>query len=73
MLLKSLSFEGSSMDKIIELLQNHNYLSYFPHYEVTKQVTQLARTNEEHYNRILNIFFTCPLIKFNAPILNLLF
>ncbi len=37
MLLKSLSFESFSVDDVIYTFSCHNYLGYFPHYEVTKQ------------------------------------
>ena len=35
MLLKALSFEGEPHNSVVEVLQNHIYLSYFPSYEVT--------------------------------------
>lgn len=73
MLAKSLAFEGSSLDKVIEIYENHNYLSYFPHYQVTHRLITLARSNPEHYHALLNIFINSPLIKFNAEIVNLLF
>jgi hypothetical protein len=41
MMLKSLSFDGSSQDRIIELLENHNHLGYFPHYNVTKRIIEV--------------------------------
>jgi hypothetical protein len=37
MMVKALSFEGCSLDKVIEVLENHNHLGYFPHYNVTKR------------------------------------
>ena len=35
MLSKALTFEEESHDSIIDIFQNHIYLSYFPSYEVT--------------------------------------
>jgi hypothetical protein len=45
MMLKSLSFDGCSQDKIIELLENHNHLAYFPHYNVTKRIIEVLANN----------------------------
>jgi hypothetical protein len=69
MLLKSLSFEGCSIDKAIEIFENHNYLGYFPHYSVTSKLIELTKANLEHYHVLLNVFIQSPLIKFNDQIL----
>ena len=32
---KALTFEGEPLDPVLEVFNNHNYLSYFPSYETT--------------------------------------
>ena len=72
MLAKSLAFEGCSLDKVIEIYENHNYLSYFPHYSITHRLLTLVKSNPEHYHTLMNILINSPLIKFDAEIVGFL-
>lgn len=68
MMLKSLSFDGCSQDRIIELLENHNHLGYFPHYNVTKRIIEVLANDQQKFHKLLHIFINSPLIKFDANI-----
>lgn len=46
----------------MEVLKNHEYLGYFPHYEATLSVAQLAKKVQK-YNQFLEIIQNKPLIK----------
>ena len=70
MLEKAMSFPTCSLDKIVELYGNHNYLSYYPHYRITHKLISIAQNNQEIYQQLLKVLIQSPLVKFNADILN---
>jgi hypothetical protein len=73
MLLKSLSFDDFSVDEVLITLWNHNYYGYFPHYAVTKKaIERISAADDVSYQRLLDAFISCPLIKFNAEIVQVL-
>lgn len=65
MILKIVSFEGFAWPQLLELLNNHNYLGYFPSYKVTNTILELAQHNEESQQKLFAILMMNPLIKFN--------
>jgi hypothetical protein len=65
MLLKVMAFPNAPLQSIHTLLENHNYLGYFPHYAVTQQFLSLAATDQSLLLKTLNTLQHSPLIKFN--------
>ena len=70
MLSKALTFEGESQDSVIDIFQNHIYLSYFPSYKVTLTLINSVEKDEDTFKKLLQIFLESPLIKFNQEIVD---
>lgn len=70
MLSKALSFEGEAHDSVLEVFQNHNYLSYFPSYEVTNALINSTEQDEANLIKLMLVFMHSPLIKFNQQIVD---
>lgn len=68
MILKALSFPSPNLDSAIQIFENHNYLGYFPHYNVTAQLLKSATADEKAFHKLLEVLIANPLIKFDANI-----
>ena len=68
MLEKAMSFEDASLDPILDIFHNHNYLSYFPSYETTFKFLSLAEKDSKTLYKFFYTLIHCPLIKFNKQI-----
>lgn len=67
-----MSFEEVPLQSVLDVYSVHNYLTYFPHYNTTQRFISLAQKDEEIYKKLLEVFLSSPLIKFNKPIVDLL-
>ena len=66
MILKMMELEGCAFGGIVELLHNHNYLGYFPHYGVTNQLLDRCQANQEVFSQLVRVLINNPLIKLDG-------
>jgi len=54
----------------LEVFTNHNYLSYFPAYNITLKTLNVAEKNPDIIHKFLLVLTSSPLIKFNKQIVD---
>jgi hypothetical protein len=57
---------------LIELLNHHDYLRYYPHYDVTEKCIKFVQGDVENMRKLVEVLQQKPLIKLNVSMIRMM-